>query len=233
MPASIKTWKGAEAVQSVMVLSKTTGAARTVLLVIAAHADSEGRAFPSIKRIARLANITERHTKGILKMLPADEIQIEQRGGRGHSNRYRILLPKANWSSPFADGEKVNFTALKGEFSSTEKVNSVVEKGEPQFTRIDSNQQIEETGRLVGQTTESSNVEVSSCFQEEWLDNLKKQYPDHNLEYELTKFQDHCDSKGTPPNRVGFEGWMKRAFIPIKIKNAPKKDIPPEYDYSW
>lgn len=117
MRASRKAWKGAEAVQSVLVLSKTTGAARTVILVIAAHADSEGRAFPSIKRIARLANITERHTKGILKKLPADEIQIEQRGGRGHSNRYRILLPKANWSSPFADGEKLNSTALKGEFS--------------------------------------------------------------------------------------------------------------------
>ena len=131
MPASNKIWNGTAAMQSVLVLSKTTGAARTLMVAIAAHADSEGLAFPSIKRIARLANISERHAKGILKKLPADEIKIERGGGSGHSNRYRILLEKVNWSSLFTDGEKVKSTALKGEIRDTEMVKSVAKKVNP------------------------------------------------------------------------------------------------------
>jgi len=208
MPASNKVWNGAAAVQSVLVASKTNGAARTVLLVIAAHADSEGRAFPSIARIAKLANISERHAKGILKKLPADEIQIEHGGGRGHSNRYRILLEKVNWSSPFTAGEKVNSIAIKGEIRGTEKVRFVAEKGEPQFTRIDNNKQIEETGRLVGQPTHLSDFDDHWDSQEDWLENLKVKHPDREIDYDLWRFHENCMGKGIKSTRPGFEKWI-------------------------
>lgn len=218
MTASDKAWNGTAATQSVLALSKTTGAARTLMVAIAAHADSEGRAFPSISRIARLANITERHAKGILKTLPADEIEIEHRGGRGHSNRYRILLEKVNWSSPFVDGEKVKSNALKGEICGTEKVKSVAVKGEPQFTRIDSNKQIEETGRLVGQPTHLPDSGEYWETEEEWMKGLEARFPGHDVEGELRRFQDHCRRKGNSANRRGFEAWMDRASPAIRGK---------------
>lgn len=208
MPASNKVWNGAAAVQSVLVASKTNGAARIVLLAIAAHADSEGRAFPSIARIAKLANISERHAKGILKKLPADEIQIEHRGGRGHSNRYRILLEKVNWSSPFTDGEKVKSNALKGEICSMEKVKSTVEKGEPQFTRTDTNQQIEQERRLVGQPTHLSDFDDHWDSQEDWLETLKAKHPDREIDCDLWRFHENCMLKGIPSSRPGFEKWI-------------------------
>jgi hypothetical protein len=208
MPASNKAWNGAAAVQSVLVLSKTTGAARTLMVAIAAHADSEGSAYPSISRIARLANITERHAKGILKKLPADEIQIEHRGGRGHSNRYRILLETVNWSSPFTDEGKVKSTALKGEIHRTEKVKSVAEKGEPQFTRIDNNKQIEETGRLVSQPTHLSDFDDHWDSREEWLETLKAKHPGREIDRCLWKFHESCMGKGIKSTRSGFEKWI-------------------------
>jgi hypothetical protein len=208
MPASNKAWNGAAAVQSVLVLSKTTGAARTLMVAIAAHADSEGRAFPSISRIARLANITERHAKGILKKLPPDEIQIEHRGGRGHSNRYRILLETVNWGSPFKDGEKVKSNALKGEIHGTEKVKSVAEKGEPQFTRIDINKQTEETRRLAGQPTHLSDFDDHWDSQENWLENLKVKHPDREIDYDLWSFHENCMGKRIKSTRPGFEKWI-------------------------
>ena len=208
MPASNKAWNGAAAMQSVLVLSKTTGAARTLMVAIAAHADSEGRAFPSISRIARLANITERHAKGILKKLPADEIQIEHRGGRGHSNRFRILLETVNWSSPFTDGGKVKSTALKGEIHGTEKVKSVAEKDEPQFTRIDNNKQIEETGGLVGQLTHLSDFDDHWESQEDWLETLKAKHPDREIDYDLWRFHENCMDKGIKSTRPSFEKWI-------------------------
>lgn len=208
MPASNKVWNGAAAMQSVLVLSRTTGAARTLMVAIAAHADSEGRAFPSISRIARLANITERHAKGILKKLPADEIQIEHRGGRGHSNRYRILLETVNWSAPFTDREKVKSTALKGEIHGTEKVKSVAEKGEPQFTRIDINKQVEETRRLVGQPTSLSDFDDHWDSQESWLEKLKAKHPDREIDCDLWRFHENCMGKGIKSTRPSFEKWI-------------------------
>jgi hypothetical protein len=207
MPASNKKWNGTAAMQSVLVLSKTTGAARTLMLAIAAHADSDGLAFPSIRRIARLANISERHAKGILKKLPADEIKIERGGGSGHSNRYRILLGKVNWSSPFVDGEKVKSTALKGEIRDTEKVKSVAEKGESQFTRIDTNQQLEDTGRLVGQPTRLSDFDEHWDSQESWPETLKAKYHDREIDSDLWMFHENCMREGIQSTRPGFEKW--------------------------
>ena len=208
MPASNKAWNGAAVMQSVLVLSKTTGAARTLMVAIAAHADSEGRAFPSISRIAWLANITERHAKGILKKLPADEIQIEHRGGRGLSNRYRILLETVNWSSPFTDGGKVKSTALKGEIRGTEKVKSVAEKGEPQFTRININKQIEETGRLVSQPTSLSDFDDHWDSQESWLEKLKAKHPEREIDCDLWRFHENCMGKEIKSTRPSFEKWI-------------------------
>ena len=116
-----------EAVRHVLERSKTKGAQRLILIVIADHADREGIAWPSVQTIARLANCSERFVKKTIKKLKSGELIIEKGGGRGRSNRYRIPLERVNSGSPITESERVN--------SETERVNSDAIKGEPRFTR--------------------------------------------------------------------------------------------------
>jgi MarR-like DNA-binding transcriptional regulator SgrR of sgrS sRNA len=122
-----------EAVRWVLERSKTKGAQRLILLVIAEHADSTGIAWPSVETIARLANCSERFVKRTIKKLDSGELVLERGGGRGRSNRYRIPLERVNSGSPITDPERVN--------SGTKRVNSDAQKGEPQFTRTTKNHQ--------------------------------------------------------------------------------------------
>jgi len=122
-----------EAVRWVLERSKTKGAQRLILVVIAEHADKNGLAWPSIETIARLANCSERFVKETIAKLKSGELIIERGGGRGRSNRYRIPLERVNPASPFEETERVN--------SETERVNSDAIKGEPCFTRTIKNHQ--------------------------------------------------------------------------------------------
>jgi hypothetical protein len=116
-----------EAVRHVLENSKTKGAQRLILVVIAEHADINGIAWPSVQTIARLANCSERFVKGTIAKLKSGELIIEKGGGRGRSNRYRIPLERVNSGSPITESKRVN--------SETQRVNSDARKGEPQFTR--------------------------------------------------------------------------------------------------
>ena len=104
-----------EAVRHVLENSKTKGAQRLILVVVAEHADKNGLAWPSIETIARLANCSERFVKKTISELKSEELTIERGGGRGRSNRYRIPLERVNPASPFEETERVN--------SETERVN--------------------------------------------------------------------------------------------------------------
>lgn len=122
-----------EAVRHVLEQSKTRGAQRLILLVVAEHADRNGIAWPSVETIARLANCSQRFVKATIAKLKTGELVIERGGGRGRSNRYRIPLERVNSGSPITDLERVN--------SDAERVNSDAQKGEPQFTRTTKNHQ--------------------------------------------------------------------------------------------
>ena len=122
-----------EAIRWILENSKTKGAQRLILVVIAEHADKNGLAWPSVETIARLANCSERFVKQTIAKLESGELVIERGGGRGRSNRYRIPLERVNPASPFEETERVN--------SETERVNSDAIKGEPQITRTIKNHQ--------------------------------------------------------------------------------------------
>jgi MarR-like DNA-binding transcriptional regulator SgrR of sgrS sRNA len=104
-----------EAVRHVLENSKTKGAQRLILVVIAEHADKNGLAWPSVQTIARLANCSERFVHTTIAKLKSGELIIERGGGRGRSNRYRIPLEKVNSGSAITEAERVNSDAIKGE----------------------------------------------------------------------------------------------------------------------
>lgn len=144
-----------EAVRHVLEQSKTKGAQRLILLVIAEHADRNGIAWPSVETIARLANCSQRFVKRTIAKLDAGELVLERGGGRGRSNRYRIPLEKVNSGSPITNLERVN--------SGTERVNSDAQKGEPRFTRTTKNHQ-RTTTRSRAQNSNADRPDYESAF---------------------------------------------------------------------
>ncbi|MBK8050069.1 MAG: helix-turn-helix domain-containing protein [Anaerolineales bacterium] len=72
--------------------SNQCGAARLLLLALAEHANDDGVCWPSISRLAKYSNVSERQTQRILKKLVADgEVELTVRtGGRGKTQCFII-----------------------------------------------------------------------------------------------------------------------------------------------
>ena len=64
-----------------------------VYLTLAAHADGRGlSAFPSVRRIARLAGIGERTVqRAVQKLVESGMLRVEIRGGRHRPNEYTLV----------------------------------------------------------------------------------------------------------------------------------------------
>jgi hypothetical protein len=92
-------------VRQVLESPQPTGLARMVKVVIAEHENADdGYAWPSVETIAAEAAITARHAgRIIVKLEKGGHIAIQRRGGRGNSNRYRVLNPDTAMSD-FRDG---------------------------------------------------------------------------------------------------------------------------------
>ena len=127
-----------EAVRWVLEKSRTKGAERMIMVVIAEHADTQGLAWPSIETIARLANCSPRYVKNTIRRLSQDELVIEKGGGRGRSNRYRIPIKRVIPASPINQETVIPASPIEETEtvnSETQRVNSTTIKGEPQITR--------------------------------------------------------------------------------------------------
>jgi len=62
-----------------------------VLIALANHADDEGYCYPSIARIASQARMTDRGVQKVIKRLcERGDLIIQNGGGRGGTNRYKI-----------------------------------------------------------------------------------------------------------------------------------------------
>jgi hypothetical protein len=74
--------------------SKQKGAKLLLLLAIADNADDEdGMAFPGLKYLSNKVRMSQRHVKRMVQELAeTDELAVVWGGGRGHSNRYYLLL---------------------------------------------------------------------------------------------------------------------------------------------
>jgi hypothetical protein len=106
--------------------SKSTGSARTLLLVIASHVNPDtGWAWPSLDTLAREAGLQRRRTIDLVHLLEGlGELQVRRGHGRGHVNFYRVYVtPEETVQSVRV--EKVQSSARKGAISRQEKVQSV------------------------------------------------------------------------------------------------------------
>lgn len=107
-------------------LSEYRNEKRLVLLALADWANDDGVCWPKMPAIAEKAGITERGASGIMRQLVRDGVVeiLDEGGGRGHSRRYRIHLPKK-------DEPASSFTPAKDEGGSKKrmKVEAVKDEG--------------------------------------------------------------------------------------------------------
>ena len=104
---------GMKMYQSVWQNSKAKGASLVVLLALAHHADDNGLCWPSIDRLAEMANVDRRSISRALQQLEElKEIERQVNRGRGNVNQYRIsfenmtsLVENMTKVSPISNGK--------------------------------------------------------------------------------------------------------------------------------
>ncbi len=117
-----------DAVVAVFKHSAAKGNERLVLLCIADEADDEGRnAFPSIRRIAMKANC---HPDTVIECVKAlelmGELEVKRplKQGRGHFNKYKVLLGNLGMSDP-SETRKGRMDGAKRSDEAPEKVGPI------------------------------------------------------------------------------------------------------------
>jgi hypothetical protein len=96
--------------------SATDGRTRLVLLALADCANHDAQAWPSVGTLAHMAHVDRRTVqRALAEAVALGELErSENFGGRGHTARYRFLLPVDNVSikggtvSPFRDKGRQN-----------------------------------------------------------------------------------------------------------------------------
>jgi hypothetical protein len=108
-----------------MAHSQARGSAKTVLLVLAERAnDADAQAWPSVRRIAADAGISERSVSYALrKLVELGELKVEEGRGRSHTSRYTVLVDAQAVDNPVdslvvADLNYQEIPAISAPFSS-------------------------------------------------------------------------------------------------------------------
>lgn len=96
--------------------SKSRGADRLVLLVIAEHANDNGaNAYPSLTRIAKRANMDKRTAQRSIRALVASgELKVSDSTGPQGVHRYRVVMPRG-WRDTTPRGETPPVTGHPGD----------------------------------------------------------------------------------------------------------------------
>jgi hypothetical protein len=131
-------------VDEVLKHSKSKGAARLVLIVLASHADDKKReAWPSLDTIRNEAGLTERGACKALALLEDDLHEIRRdstNGGRNCQTHYFI--------EPFNSEPYSEFTDRNSEPRSEETLNAVPKNSEPRSDAINRHRTVKKTVSL-------------------------------------------------------------------------------------
>jgi Helix-turn-helix domain len=73
--------------------SRTKGVPKMLFIVLATYVDDNGECYPAYAKLVKATGLSLRSVQRALKEIPADELQIIERGRAiGHSTKYRILI---------------------------------------------------------------------------------------------------------------------------------------------
>lgn len=113
--------------------SQHKGTALLLLLAISDNANEQCEAWPSVATLARKVRMTERAVQNLIgQLVRSGELEVEQGGGKHHTNRYRICLKGESGNtenfSPF--GRNGEVSRPKGEIQRAQRVKNSARNGE-------------------------------------------------------------------------------------------------------
>lgn len=152
--------------------SKQEGTALLMLLAIADHANDEGICWPSVQTLANKCRLSKRQATRLIQKLESEgELVIDQGGGRGHSNLYKVT-PVTGFIEDRTAKDRVTSTAPFSE----ETVTSEAIKGDIQRERVTSMTKKDDTGdtRIIKEPSlkSSLNQDIQSFDQTPWVQAL-------------------------------------------------------------
>jgi len=188
-----------EVMSNVWSLSQATPAAKLVLLAIADHQGERG-AWPSEATLARMTGMSERNVRRkVVELVELGELSVEINAspgpGRYKSNLYWVLLGRVDNQGKGGQNDTQGWT------DSASRVDTVV--------------------HITIKEPLRTNIGKKELFKEDWSINsderikLVEQYPNADLDLELSKMVDYIIAKGIQKDvkdmSARFRNWMRNA----------------------
>jgi len=212
-----------------------------VLLAIADIADDEGKAWPSIARIAAKARLSERQTQYILRRLETSgELSVDRGGGRHHTNVFWVNIGKGAETAPF-EPETMQSTASlkrvqyrKGAVGDIERVQFGTEKGaiaiapepsiepsiEPSLLNIVQNDDFPEWFKTMSQDPRWHGKDP-----ERYIRAIEKEYPNINLDVEAHSAYEWLQSPKGMGKKV-LRGFWRHWLNNVIVRPSPNNQHP-------
>ena len=144
--------------------------------------------------------------------------ELEKRGLIScYENGGRRYLSIINWGQRFR-GSKPKFPAPEGEDAKWLPLPTTTTT-----TTTPSSSTTTTTTTTAAENGESPQVAASGgdlfgdpADEEEWLNGLRRQFPDRDVDGEFKTFRAYCAKKGTAANRRGFIGWLRKSSTAVR-----------------
>lgn len=204
--------------------SRSRGAQRLVLLCIADHANDDGlEAFPSLARLARKTGMTERGVqKAIQALVALGELQVTMGGGRGRSNRYRVLMQTPNDVPPLdANPEPETANPIpRTTFTESGSTNTAAGNPEPSSYEPSLNRPKNSSSKS-SSGTRGTRLPDNFGITREMRAWAAEEIPGFGIDREHMRFRDHwrgaAGARGVKLDWIAtWRNWMRRAADQVR-----------------
>lgn len=185
-----------------------------------------GYAFPSVRTLANILEVTERAVqKATRKLSESGWFEVKVLGGRRHSNRYIPVWKRMNEHSPF-EKERANPGSGKGEPKGAERMNQ--SSPEPSYKEPAYQPTVSTPSADAGKKTGRKR-----SLPDEWQPDEKAQliseelgHTDEDRAYILDQFRDHHRANGARMADwdAAFRKWLRSAQTHNQLNSRRKID---------
>ncbi len=127
----------------------------------------------------------------------------------------RQFLAIVNWGQRFR-GSKPKYPQPEGEDAKWLALPTTTTTTTSSSTTTTTTTTAAESGELPQLAASGGELFGDPADEEEWLNQLRHQFPDRDVDGEFRTFRSYCAKKGTAANRRGFIGWLKKASTAVR-----------------
>jgi hypothetical protein len=211
--------------------SRSKLSARLVLLAIADHANGDGvDAFPSMAQLAHKTGLSERGVQmAVAELVRLGELHVSAGGGRGRTNRYRVLMVNPAEDAPFDAGNPEEKT-VNSENPAEITVNSVRETPQPA------------TGNPAGSAPGTKREPRATVKNSPTGSSTRTRGTRIPADFEITEpmrtwaYGQAAEVLGREPDRPKLDGWLTRwtaEFVDYWSGRAGREAVKLDWTATW